>query len=93
MSRKLGESLNGWVLFAENLEKQAFLLLMEPEEDEETEGSSVLTPIPEPQELRGWTITKDLVELLFVRFKEDTDLLTEDDPSGSPVFEILRIRG
>ena len=92
MSEKLGGSLKGWVLFAENSQKHAFLLLMESEEVED-KGSSALTPIPEPQELRGWTITKDLVELLFVRFKEGTDSLAEDAPSSGPLLEILRFLG
>ena len=105
MSGKLGGSLNGWVLFAENLQKHVFLLLMEPTEVElpnddvgihfmgPQSNPSVLTAIPEPQELRGWAITKDLVEFLYVRFKEDADLLAEDDPSGGPLLEIVRIHG
>lgn len=90
MSAKLGESLSGWVIFAENLQKNTFLLLMPLEGDEALLMSSVLTAVPEPQELREWPITKYLVQLLF---EEYPDFLAKHNPIAGPVLEIVRMLG
>lgn len=90
MSGKLGGSLNGWVIFGGNIQKHTFLLLMDPETDEASEGSSLLTPILESSELRRWPVTGALAESLFVRFHEDADLVAEVAPSSGPIFEIQR---